>query len=139
MDCNQTGRTCVIKFSPAIYTTSSWIVLPQFRRTFARLIIYEPQRPINVFLSWHGIPGAHTGYNCAANVNGRLVVAQRAVAHRAGQTVRATVFHRNLSLSLSPFQIQAIKYTFDPTPPPKFERKSSIFNLGSHAWDYIIE
>lgn len=44
-----------------------------------------------------------------------------------------------LSLSLSPFQIQAIKYTFDPTPPPKFERKSSIFNLGSHAWDYIIE
>lgn len=101
MDCNQTGRTCVIKFSPAIYTTSSWIVLPQFRRTFARLIIYEPQRPINVFLSWHGIPGAHTGYNCAANVNGRLVVAQRAVAHRAGQTVRATVFHRtSLSLSL---------------------------------------
>lgn len=39
-----------------------------------------------------------------------------------------------LSLSLSPslFQIQAIKYTFDPIPPSKFERKSrsSIFNLG---------
>lgn len=39
----------------------------------------------------------------------------------------------SLSLSPSPFQIQAIKYTFDPIPPSKFERKSfsSIFNLGS--------
>lgn len=38
----------------------------------------------------------------------------------------------SLSLSPSPFQIQAIKYTFDPIPPSKFERKSfsSLFNLG---------
>lgn len=46
----QDGRA-LLNFHRGSPYTSSWIVLPQFRRTFVRLIIYELQRRINVFLS----------------------------------------------------------------------------------------